>query len=64
MYSIFFPRGKGVPSVEEPGNSSSRNTIKVRNYVNHVGEIFYSCNMGTSDSAPSGFGHTYQANHE
>ena len=32
--------GEGVPSVEEPGNSSSRSTMKVRNYANHVGEAY------------------------
>ena len=47
MWNIVFSAqasegGEGVPSVEEPGNSSSRSTMKVRNYVNHVGETLLS----------------------
>jgi len=30
--------GEGIPSDGEPNNSCNRSTMKVRNYVNHVGE--------------------------
>jgi len=44
MWNVVFSvqASEGVLSVEEPGNSNSCSTMKVRNYANHVGEALLS----------------------